>query len=247
MKEVDSVKYYNISEICEMLHNRLRKEEIKDHFETRKIQGRIIEDQWYANKEAIDEFEEELNQKTIYFTGLHNVDLTKIQLKGRILDIGGGGEGVIGQLAGDHVIAIDPSERELKEAPGDCLKIIMNAKDMKFLEKTFDTITVFFTMMYIPLSDHKNVFKEIARVLKSKGEVFLWDLIIPKRFEKVKDIFVIKLEVDIGSKKISTGYGTKWNKIINIDHYLDLGKSIGFEILEKEINGETFYIKFKKD
>ena len=81
MKEVDNVKYYNISEICDLLHNRFSREEIKNYFEARKLLGRIIEDQWYANKEAIDEFEEELDHKTVYFTGLHNINLTKIQSK----------------------------------------------------------------------------------------------------------------------------------------------------------------------
>jgi len=198
-------------------------------------------------KEDDDKPEEEEIYKDIYFSKLHNVDLTKIKLNGRILDIGGGGEGVIGQFAGAHVIAIDPSERELKEAPGDCMKIIMNGKDLKFLDKTFETITVFFTMMYMQMSDHLQVFKEIYRVLKPKGELFLWDLTIPDRPETEKDFYAIKLEIDIGDKKISTGYGTKWGKKFNLEHYVDLGKEVGFKVKEKEINGETFFIKFKKD
>jgi len=247
MKEVDGVKYYNASEIIGMLHDRLSQNEIKDHFQTGKIHGIKIEDQWHAKKEVIDEFEEELLEKTVYFSKLHNIDLTKIQLNGRILDIGGGGEGVIGQFAGAYVIAIDPSERELKEAPGDCIRIIMNAKDLKFLDETFDTITVFFTMMYIPMSDHKQVFKEIYRVLKPKGQLFLWDLTIPERLEVEKEIYAIKLEIDLGNKKISTGYGTRWNKKFDMEHYLDFGKNIGFKVKEKEINGEIFFIKFEKD
>lgn len=247
MKELDNVKYYNISEIYEMFHKRLSQDEIKEHFETGRIHGRKIEEQWHAKKEVINEVEEELIHKDVYFSELHKIDLTKIQLNGRILYIGGGGEGVIGQFAGAHIIAIDPSERELKEAPGDCLKIIMNAKDLKFLDESFNTITVFFTMMYIPMSDHEQVFKEIYRVLKSKGDVFFWDLTIPERLETEKEIFAIKLEVDIGDKKISTGYGTKWGKKFDMEHYLDLGKNAGFTVTEKEINGETFFIKFKKD
>jgi ubiquinone/menaquinone biosynthesis C-methylase UbiE len=247
MKEVDGVKYYNIPEIYGMLHNRISQDEIRQHFQTGRIHGIKIEDKWHAKKEVIDEFEEEVIHENIYFSELHNINLTKIQLNGRILDIGGGGEGVIGQFAGVHVIAIDPSERELKEAPGDCLKIIMNAKDLKFLDETFDTITVFFTMMYIPMSDHKQVFKEIYRVLKPKGETFLWDLKIPERPETEKEIYAIKLKVDIGDKKISTGYGTKWGKKFDMEHYLDLGESVGFKVTEKEINGETFFIKFRKD
>jgi len=247
MKEVDGVNYYNISEICEMFHNRLSQDEIEAHFQTNKIHGIKIEDQWYAKKEALDEFEEEVIYKEIYFSELHQIDLKKIQLKGRILDIGGGGEGIIGQLAGPHVISIDPSERELKEAPSDCLKIIMNGKDLKFLDESFNTITLFFTMMYIPRPDHKKVFKEIYRVLKSKGEIFLWDLTIPDRPETEKDTYAIKLEVDIGDKKISAGYGTRWGQKINMQRYLDLGKNLGLKVIEQKVNGETFFIKYQKE
>ncbi len=34
----------------------------------------------------------------IQFIELHKINLTDVELNGRILDIGGGGEGIIGQL-----------------------------------------------------------------------------------------------------------------------------------------------------
>ncbi len=194
-----------------------------------------------------NEKHEEENHKDIYFSKLHIVDLTNIKLKGRILDIGGGGEGVIGQFAGPHVIAIDPSDRELKEAPGDCLKIIMNGKELKFLDETFDTITVFFTMMYMQMSDHYQVFKEIYRVLKSNGEVFLWDLNIPDKPKTDKKFYAIKLEIDIGDKKIETGYGTRWGKKFNMEHYINLGTTVGLTINETDIHGETYFMKYQKE
>jgi len=45
------------------------------------------------------------------------------------LDIGGGGEGVIGQMKGKQVIAIDPNRRELEEAADGPLKIVMDARE----------------------------------------------------------------------------------------------------------------------
>lgn len=44
------------------------------------------------------------------------------KLNGSILDIGGGGEGVIGQLYGQQVVAIDKLQEELDEAPCVCKK-----------------------------------------------------------------------------------------------------------------------------
>ncbi len=48
-------------------------------------------------------------------------------LKGSILDIGGGGEAVIGQMYGNRVIAIDNSQEEIDEAPDCCTTLLMDA------------------------------------------------------------------------------------------------------------------------
>ena len=49
------------------------------------------------------------------------------ELSGRILDIGGGGEGVIGRVYGPQVTAIDVSVEELAEAPEGFEKLVMDA------------------------------------------------------------------------------------------------------------------------
>ena len=186
-------------------------------------------------------------EEKIYFTDTHKINLTGVELKGRILDIGGGGEGIIGQFKGKQVVAIDRRESELKEAaPGDYLKVIMDAKDLQFLDETFDTSTAFFTLMYIPLSNHQKVFEEIYRVTKKGGEFVIWDFNIPKRGSSDKDFYGLYLEVKIDEKIISTGYATKWNKEQDLDYYLKLGASIGFENIEKDTINQIFYIRFRK-
>lgn len=186
-------------------------------------------------------------EEKIQFIDRHKIDLSNVELKGRILDIGGGGEGIIGQLKGERVIAIDSKESELREAtPGDYLKIIMDAKELKFLDETFDTTTAFFTLMYIPLSDHQKVFDEIYRVTKKGGEFIIWDLKIPKPSISDKKFYGLYIDIKIEKKEISTGYGTKWNKEQHLEYFLNLGKSIGFKSVEnKKING-IFYIRFQK-
>src|SRR5690348_9375055 len=67
--------------------------------------------------------------------------VAEFQASGYILDIGGGGEGIIGQMKPHQVIAIDLSKRELEEAPAGPLKIVMDAADLKFLDASFDTAT----------------------------------------------------------------------------------------------------------
>jgi len=187
-------------------------------------------------------------KEKIQFIDLHKIDLTNVELKGRILDIGGGGEGIIGQLKGEQVVAIDRRESELKEAvPGDYLKIIMDAKDLQFLNETFDTTTSFFTLMYIPPSIHQKIFQEIYRVTKKGGEFVIWDFKIPKRGSSDKEFYGLYLEVKIEEKEISTGYATKWDKEQDLEYYLKLGTSIGFKSVETKTMNEIFYLRFQKD
>ena len=51
------------------------------------------------------------------------LDLQDFPSQGWVLDIGGGGEGVIGRLKGSAVVAIDLYKQELEEAPAGPLKI----------------------------------------------------------------------------------------------------------------------------
>ena len=62
----------------------------------------------------------------------------KYDLKGSILDIGGGGEAVVGQIYGDRVTAIDNRQEELDEAPDCCTKLLMDAEKLLFSDKSFD-------------------------------------------------------------------------------------------------------------
>lgn len=73
----------------------------------------------------------------------------KETLTGSILDIGGGGEAVIGQIYKDRVTAIDNCEEELEEAPDCCCKQLMDATELLFPDDSFDNVTFFYTLMYM--------------------------------------------------------------------------------------------------
>jgi SAM-dependent methyltransferase len=105
------------------------------------------------------------------------------QATGYILDIGGGGEGIIGQMKPTQVIAIDLSKRELEEAPAGPLKIVMDATNLKFLDASFDTATAFFSLMYMRPEVQQRVFAEVFRVLTRGGRWIIWDAVIPRAFE----------------------------------------------------------------
>ena len=249
MKEIDKIQYLNVSEISEIFHQKITKDEIEKYFAAGKINGIKIENEWHADQEAIEYFVKNIVLKErSYNVGLHTIDLSDIKLTGRILDIGGGGQAIIGQFKGEQVVAIDPNRNELEEAPdSNELKVIMDAKELKFLDNTFDTVTAFFTFMYIPVEDYKIIFEEIHRILKIGGNFVIWDVLMPEKGNDKRDIFYIELRVKIFDRTIEAGYGVSWNKEINIDTFTNMAKNIGFETLEKKVDKEIIFIRFRKN
>ena len=189
-----------------------------------------------------------MNQnERIFSIEVQNVDLKEFSPKGKVLDIGGGGEGIIGQVLGEKLISIDTRSDELEEAPEGPLKIIMDARDLRFLDNTLDLVTSFFTMMYIDYHDHLKVFEEIYRVLKAEGEFVIWDVIIPQYPGGIKDLFLVPLEIGLKDINIKTTYGIRWNQAgQDLEYYMDLGRKVGFEVITKEVMDQIYCIKFRK-
>ncbi len=186
-------------------------------------------------------------EEKMFFINPHRIDLSNVELNGRILDVGGGGEGIIGIYKGAQVIAIDRRKGELeKAADGNYLKIIMDAKDLKFLDETFETVTAFYMFMYVPMENRKEIFKEIHRVLKKGGELVLWDMVIPQKGESKKELYGAEVKVIIGEQEIDTGYGTHWNKEQDLKYFIDLGKKAGFEVSSKQEDDKKIFIRYHK-
>ncbi len=175
------------------------------------------------------------------------VKLEDFPAEGHILDIGGGGEGIIGQLKGSQVIAIDISKRELEDAPPGPLKIEMDARDLKFLDGAFKTVTVFFTFMYIDDSDHGKVFQEIHRVLETGGRLLIWDVTLAERPDPQRKMALFMLTITLPQIEVKTGYGVRWPEGGRpLSHYLNLAEDVGFEVSVKNVDGKLFFMEMIK-
>ena len=84
----------------------------------------------------------------------------KKELTGSILDIGGGGEGIIGRLYGSRVTAIDNRQEELDEAPDTCTKLCMDATTLAFADESFDAVTAFYSLLFMTAGEQERAIAE---------------------------------------------------------------------------------------
>lgn len=163
-------------------------------------------------------------------------------IKGTILDIGGGGEGIIGRIYQSQVTAIDNRQEELDEAPEGFTKLLMDACDLKFEDSIFDNVSLFYTLMYIDKNKHNKVIKEAYRVLKKGGELYIWDTIINEA-----NPFLVELNIDIGDSIVNTTYGVyKESAFQDKDYYKSICEELGFYLIAEFLYNNQFYLHFKK-
>jgi SAM-dependent methyltransferase len=191
--------------------------------------------------------QEKLKPEQIFKASKLEVVLPDFPAQGLILDIGGGGEGVIAQLKGPQVVAVDLSKRELDDAPGQpLLKIVMDARDLKFVDASFQTVTVFFTFMYIAPEDHEKVMQEIHRVLKPGGRLLIWDPIFAERRDPAFKAIMYGLHVTLPKAEINTGYGVYWPAARDAAHFVAVGSKAGFEAVARRNESGWCFVELKK-
>ena len=175
-------------------------------------------------------------------------DISNIKAKGFILDIGGGGEGIIGQQLGDQVISIDLRKDELVDAPSTNLKIVMDATDLQFLDESFNTAAAFFTFMYFNQEIREKALSEIYRVLKTGGKLLVWDVIIPSGSDDPKhEMFMVPVTVTLeNGKEINTGYGSPFKRHQTAEVYKKLAQKVGFKLTTETSKDQMFYLEFTK-
>jgi ribosomal protein S18 acetylase RimI-like enzyme len=177
-----------------------------------------------------------------------HVAVNGLPASGTILDIGGGGGGIIGQFAGARVIAIDRLREELEEAPAGPLKIVMDARELQFLNGAFQIATSFFTLMYIAAEDHRRVFEEVFRILAPDGHFLIWDAVFPPRGDDTKDIALFPVTVELpDGRTISNTYGVRWpSEGRDVGYYRALAENAGFEVVSQRITGQHVHMDLQK-
>lgn len=172
---------------------------------------------------------------------MNTINLNKT-IRGTILDIGGGGEGIIGSIYQDQVIAIDNRQEELDEAPEGFIKLLMDACNLEFEDESFENVTLFYTLMYIKKEQQSKVIQEAYRVLEKEGHLYIWDSNI-----KIANPFVVNLNIDTGISMINTTYGIYKEDAFQDDkHFKFICEDVGFKLVEDFVYNSQFYLHFTK-
>ena len=161
--------------------------------------------------------------------------------EGCVLDIGGGGEGVIAQAGGPGVIAIDKFMSEVSEARGKApgtTWLVADATALPHPNNSMDHATAFFSALYMSDDVKEKVFKETWRVLKTGGEFWIWDVPMTTK----SDVFAFRLQVETPS--ISTIYGVK-AKDQSAATICNQLQAVGFETELITNDKNWFFIKAK--
>ena len=173
------------------------------------------------------------------------IELKPLVVDGFVLDIGGGGEGVMGRLMGCQVVAIDRSRDELEETVNEALKVVMDATDLKFLDGSFDAVTSFYTLMYMDDETHQKVLREAYRVLRKGGALHVWDVAMDPDADS-KPFILVSVEARLPGETIKASYGHRLNKKLTIDSLSALGEDAGFTVAESRRLQDSFYLVLRK-
>ncbi len=176
-------------------------------------------------------------------TSIQNIRLKRLNSEGLILDIGGGGEGLVSRIEGERVCAVDIQMNEIREAQihgGSSNWVVGDGRYLCFSDSSFDVVTLWFSLGYMrDWTVKKRVLEEAHRVLKTHGTISILSSKIPDSVEEFVFWALFTLPDGTLSK---TGYGVRGNQGQTMKKVLDLITPLDFTILNIEDHEEWFSI-----
>lgn len=183
-------------------------------------------------------------QSSTYTTSIQKIALKQIQTEGLILDVGGGGEGLVSRIGGTKVCAVDIRMSEIREAqihgpPSNWF--VGDGQVLCFQENVFDVVTLWFSLGYMSdWSIKQRVLEEAHRVLGKSGRLSILAIRIQESCERLTFWGHFTFPDGMTSQ---VGYGVRGGQEQTLGPITELLSDIGFKIRSHEDNNEWFEIQ----
>lgn len=184
---------------------------------------------------------------SFFETPLQRIELRRLPRSGQIIDVGGGGEGLVSRIGGARVCAVDIDMNKIREAQIHGFSsqwILAGAQTLPLKDSSFDTATLWFSLGFIrDWSAKEQVVDEIVRVLKPEGRIS----ILGATIDCSEDRFVLKAQFSFPDGPISQmSYGMVGRQNQTIESVTEVLKQVGFGSLKVEDNTFWFRIEGRK-
>lgn len=180
-------------------------------------------------------------------TQVQKINLQQFTGKGLILDIGGGGEGLVSRIEGDRVCALDIRMSEIREAQihGHSSNwFVADGAHLCFNDEVFDIVTLWFSLGYMSDWNTKRAVLEAAyRVLKKNGRLSIMASRITESNERL--IFWATFTLPDGTPS-KIGYGVKGGQNQTLPRILELVTNARFSQHLYEDHDEWFKVESRK-
>ncbi|KXH70071.1 MAG: hypothetical protein AM326_04650 [Candidatus Thorarchaeota archaeon SMTZ-45] len=175
------------------------------------------------------------------------IKLERVTTEGLILDIGGGGEGLVSRIEGERVCALDIRMSEIKEAQihGNSSNwFVADGGHLCFKDSVFDTVTLWFSLGFMSdWNTKRTVLEEAYRVLKRNGKLS----ILASRIPEIGDSLIFWVTFTFPDGTLSkTGYGLRGGQNQTLPRILEIVSEVGFDLHQCEDHGEWFKVESQK-
>jgi ubiquinone/menaquinone biosynthesis C-methylase UbiE len=188
-----------------------------------------------------------LSFEASFETPVQKIELNQLPREGPIIDIGGGGEGLVSRIETSRVCVVDINLNKIREAMiyGQVSQwILSDARMLSMKDERFNVATLWFSLGYIQDWDSKKqVIAEVARVLKRFGLIS----ILGAKIICSDSRFVMRALFHFPDGSVSKmSYGMDGTQRQDAEAVVKLLQEAGFSNIISEDNGHWFRVDAQK-
>ncbi len=189
-----------------------------------------------------------MNNQTVFEPPMQYIRLQDIFDDQRILDVGGGGEGLVARVAGSRVCVVDSNIDKIREArihEEQANWFNCDGASLCFKDASFDLATLWFSLGYMRSWHVKEqVLKETYRVLRDDARLSIW----AGRIDCDEQGFLLRTDIIFPDGTVSRfGFGVAGQQNQTLETVSKTLDSLGFHIERSWEEGYVFYIDSRKE